>query len=558
MSELNQQIHRRTFLKALGLGAGAVAVAGPARAAGLLTEGQKLQLARVWAPTLAKQKLLSGFDDTHNVFEDGSIEVLLWPGDLQRLRATGLRHEVTVTDLAARDRELRSSAPARSSALKTQPGERSDYRRLADYPADMTSLAQQYPDKAKLIQLPHPTLEGRTVLGLEIGTNVASRDGRPVFYNDGVHHAREWPAGELPIMWAYDLLESYGKPGEERITTLMDKARFVVVPIVNPDGFHHSRESLLTDPLLETPLSPAPPGGAEGYWRKNRRSVTGVTLPTIQKNPDAYGIDPNRNYVFKWGGDGSSELPVDQTSRGAEPLSEPESTNVAKLLRSFHATAMITHHTSGNLILRAWGDTWDDAPDEELMAQLGAQCAEFTGYRNWKSRQLYVTTGTLSDYAYGSFGSLGYTFEHAGSSFHPAYASTIPAMYAKNRPALLLLAEAAANPAYHGVITGRVLDGSGAPVPGAEIRIHKEFETPLTPGNPIDQASVRETIDTSMVAEQDGRFEYHVNPSTRPAIWYEGGTEAYSLTAVAPSGQRSLDVVVERGQVADLGDVTVA
>ena len=43
---------------------------------------------------------------------------------------------------------------------------------------------------------------------------------------------------------------------------------------------------------------------------------------------------------------------------------------------------------------------------------------------------LYETTGTCSDYAYGVFASVGYTFEHAGSSFHPAYASTVPAMYA--------------------------------------------------------------------------------------------------------------------------------
>lgn len=29
-----------------------------------------------------------------------------------------------------------------------------------------------------------------------------------MFSNDGVHHAREWPAAEVPIMWAHDLLEA--------------------------------------------------------------------------------------------------------------------------------------------------------------------------------------------------------------------------------------------------------------------------------------------------------------------------------------------------------------
>jgi hypothetical protein len=555
MSNRNPRVHRRTFLKGVGLGLGSVAVAGPARAATLLQEGQKLQLARVWAPTLAQQKLLSGFDDTHNAFDDGSIEILLWPGDLQRLRATGLRHEITVNDVVARDRASRESAPPRPSSLPLQPGERSEYRRLGDYPADLISLAQRFPDKVKLFELPHVSLEGRTILGIEIATNVARRDGRPVFYMDGVHHAREWPAAEMPIMWAYDLLESYGT--DSRITTLMDTSRFIVVPVVNPDGFHHSRESLVQVPTLGI----APPGGLEGYWRKNRRSVTGVTIPVVQKNPDAYGIDPNRNYGYRWGGPGSNAQPIWQDSRGPAAFSEPESENVATVLRRYHATAMITNHTTGNLILRAWGDTYDDPPDDELLRTLGDACGVITGYKSQKSIQLYITTGTCSDYAYGTYGSLGYTFEHSSpampSEFHPPYASTIPAMYAKVRPAFLLMAEAAANPAYHSVITGRVLDGSGAPVPGAEIRLHKEMQTPLWPGNPMGVPSIPEVIDTSMQAGPDGRFEYHVNPSTRPYLVFEEQTETYALTAVSPIAKRSLDVVVARGEVADLGDITV-
>jgi hypothetical protein len=110
------KLDRRTFLKGLGVGLGSVAVAAPARAAELLQRGEKLQLARVWAPTTADQKLLAGFDDTHEVFEDGSIEILLWPGDLARLQETGLSYEITVHDLVARDAELRATAPGRPSS----------------------------------------------------------------------------------------------------------------------------------------------------------------------------------------------------------------------------------------------------------------------------------------------------------------------------------------------------------------------------------------------------------------------------------------------------------
>ena len=542
------RVHRRTFLKAMGLGLSSVAVAGPARAAGLLQEGQKLQLARVWAPTLAQQKLLSGFDDTHNVFDDGSIELLLWPGDLARLRATGLRHTITVTDLVEHDRALRESAPPRPASLEPQPGERTDYRRLPDFEADMRALVQAHPDKAKLITLPNQTLEGRMVYGIEIAANQARRDGRPVFYMDGVHHAREWPAAEMPIMWAHDLLQSYGT--DSRITTLMDTARFVVVPVVNPDGFNHSRESLVQESALGT----VPPGGLEGYWRKNRRSFTGLTIPVIQKNPDAYGIDPNRNYPHNWGGPGAAGNQYSQDSRGASAASEPEPRNIGHVLRSYQVTALESSHTAGNLVLRPWGYTYDDPPDDELLVMLGDACGEITGYRSQKSIQLYITTGTTTDYGYGSFGSLAYCFEHSGSGFHPAYPSSVPQMYAKCRPAFLLLAEAAANPAYHGVITGRIVSGSGAPVAG-EINLHKEFSTPLWPGAGADYPEV---IDTTMVTNDDGTFEYHTNPSTRPHIQFEGGSEAFRLTASATAGSKSLDVTVGRGEKVDLGDLQVS
>jgi hypothetical protein len=547
MKELNRRVHRRTVLKAMGIGLGSVAVAGPARAAGLLEPGQKLQLARVWAPTIAKQKLLSGFDDTHNVFDDGSIEILLWPGDLERLQATGLRYEVTVEDLVARDRTLRANAAPRPLSLEPQPGERTDYRRLADFNTDLASLVQRFPDKAKGIELPFVTLEGRTVHGIEIGANVARRDGRPVFYMDGVHHAREWPAAEMPIMWAHDLLENYGK--DSRITTLMETARFVVVPVVNPDGFHHSRESLVQESTTGT----LPPGGLEGYWRKNRRSFTGLTIPVVQKNPDAHGIDPNRNYAHNWGGPGAAGNVYSQDSRGSAAFSEPEPRNIAHILRTYQVTALESSHTAGNLVLRPWGYTYDDPPDDELLRTLGDQCGEITGYRSQKSIQLYITTGTTTDYGYGSFGSLAYCFEHSGSGFHPAYTSAVPQMYAKCRDAFLLLAEAAANPAWHGVITGRVVNGAGAPVP-AEIRLHKEFETPLWAAG----SGYPEVIDTSMVANPDGTFEYHTNPSTRPHIQFEGGTEAFQLTAASATGSRSLDVVVSRGEKVDLGDIEVS
>ncbi|MFP5352676.1 MAG: M14 family zinc carboxypeptidase, partial [Actinomycetota bacterium] len=234
--------------------------------------------------------LMSGFDETHNHGE-GEIELLLWPGDLARLDALGFDYTVVIEDLAAFD-AARSAGPKPRLSL---PGpDRTDYRRLADYNAELKELAKKNPSLVRLFEMPSPTLEGRTVYGVEIAADVKSGDdGRPVFYMDGIHHAREWPAAEYTQLYAHHLVESFGK--DRKVTALLRQARVIIVPIVNPDGFDYSRESVVQNSNL------AAGNGFEGYWRKNRRSLTGVTLPQAQKNPDAYGVDPNRNYAYLWG-----------------------------------------------------------------------------------------------------------------------------------------------------------------------------------------------------------------------------------------------------------------
>jgi hypothetical protein len=606
-------LSRRDLLRRAGISAGALAGASalsaatavPAAAAATVTSATSsgsaaegvLQLARVWF-TKEQQEIVAQFDDTHNVFSDGSVEILLWPGNLEKLQASGLRFEITVPDLIARDTAL-AQADSGVSLVEPQPGEKTDYRHLADYNADMAKLAETYPTMARLLELPHKTLEGRTVYGLEIAKDVHKRDGRAVFYNDGCHHAREWPAAEVPMMWAYDLLENYGK--DPRITNIVDNTRNIVVPVVNVDGFEYSRkhpmtaaENGTTNTAINLPMGLLTKGS---YWRKNKRSFIGThvgagagRLEAVNREKgtdvDAYGVDPNRNYAYAWGDNlqGSASWKPSDTYRGEKPNSEAEVQNVSYLLRTNQATAVISHHTSGNLVLWAWGDTTDDAVDNDLMEGLGRAMATHNGYTPQKSIQLYVTTGTCSDYAYGVFGSIGYTFEHAGSTFHPPYATTVPAMYAKNRPSLIMLAEEMCLPPElrpagrelpevlgdfnynpsglnHSIIRGQLVDAAGNGVAGT-VTLRKRFETLLwkdgNSTNPAKQRSLEEIIETTMETQPDGTFVYHVNPSTRPFLQFEGLTESYELAAKGGGRGSVRDVVAERGKVVDLGKLTLS
>jgi hypothetical protein len=536
---------RRIFLIAL---AGAL-IAGMAPVGH--TEGgaqETLMLARVQVDNrAAADYLMSNFDETHN-HAVGVIELLLWPGDLQRLEATGLGYEIVEDDVVSADIEAFEEA---ERVMVRLPGPNLDnYRVLADYNAELKKLAKKNPRMVRLIKLKHRTLEGRNVFGVEIARKVKRRDGRPTFYVDGIHHAREWPAGEYPMIYAHYLVEKYGK--NKKVTKLLNRGRVIVVPIVNPDGFDYSRSSPLAqqtnvDAAHSTACGIA---GCEGYWRKNRRSFTGITIPGAQKNPDAYGVDPNRNYSLHWGGGGASPDEWSQTHYGTAPFSEPETKNVRDLILANNVTGLVSNHTSGRLVLRPWGDTYRNSPDERYHFKLGAKMAKaMGGYQNIKGIQLYITTGTMSDWGYGVLGIPSYTFEH-GLAFHPPYSGCQRDCVGKEwqgvMKAYMHLGKAALAREGHGVLKGRVAGGK------ARLTITKRYGVPLAKGNPTGKKAYGEVIKTSMTTKRNGRFTWHLPGSTRPA---SKKTERYVLKVDGKRGDRKLRFALGQDRVKNLGRI---
>lgn len=293
---------RRRFLAAAGWGLGLLATPRAAGAALAGLGAPPLQLAMVRAVSARDFEKLTHFDDTHRRVGD-EIEVLLWPGDRARLDATGLGYRITDADVMAA-----TSADAVA-----------DYRHLADYEAALAALVAAHPSRARLMQLPRLSREGRTVFGIEIATDVAAADGRPVFYMDGLHHAREWPSGEVAVMFAEDLLGNFDT--DARIRNLLAQVRVIIVPVVNVDGFHYSREAIVGS------LTPDPAGVA-GYWRKSRHTFGDDVERTVPEahiarpfDPSAYGVDLNRNYPYHWNGPGSSFNYVSETHTGPWPSS---------------------------------------------------------------------------------------------------------------------------------------------------------------------------------------------------------------------------------------------
>jgi hypothetical protein len=551
-------------IAAAALTLGALA-AVPAAAEGSTTF--PVQLVRVDTPTRADKDRLAGLGlDLTEHAGPGYVEVVLHTADdAAALQGAGLGYDVTVPDLALRTARNNRAGKAYAASVTSSPlpSGRDGYRTLADYNDDLRELAAIKPDVVERFALPHTTLEGRTVYGIEISDNVAgaATESKPVFLMMGLHHAREWPSGEMAMEFAYDLVRNHGR--DARITSLLERARVVVVPVVNPDGFNQSvTQGMLLD-LREvdnggTVAVLGTPGNA--YKRKNCRIADGVgSTPTggcdAAASPGGYGIgvDLNRNYGGFWGGPGASDLFADPTYRGAGPFSEPETQNIRELISGEHVTTLITNHTFSNLVLRPPGlRAQGDTADEEIYADLGARMAAQNGYTNQHSYQLYDTTGTTEDWSYYATGGLGYTFE-VGEEFHPPFPTVVDqylgaGAYAGkgNRAAYLLALENTAQTSKHSLVSGK------APA-GATLRLRKQFATPT-----YDGSSFTDRLDTTMTVPAGGTFAWHVNPSTRPLVMKhrlqvlaEEPTreETYSGTAALPTEHQDVEfVMTETGQ----------
>jgi len=526
---------------------------------------ERASLVRVSTPNRDRKDQLTnlGLDLTEHAGREFVEVVLHGADDAAELRKAKFVFTTEVRDLAVaddahREADARFAQRVRASAL---PSKRTKYRALADYTMEMKRLAEQNPDIVKSISLPFKTYEGRTVEGIEITEDVDRRDGKPVFLQMGVHHAREWPAGEHAMEWAYELVNGY-KANNPRVRNLMGRTRTIVIPIVNPDGFNHSR--------TRGTAAAEGPGGGRGapnpgqedetdnilsnpngeYRRKNCRladdSASGNCDAAFAAGLTATGVDPNRNYGGLWGGPGASESNVDDTYRGPGPFSEPETKNIKDLVSKRQVTTLITNHTFSDLVLRPPGlQSLGDPPDENRgYKALGDAMAAENGYLSQKSFQLYDTTGTTEDWSYGATGGYGFTFEigcteptineESGEKvgcdqghFHPPYSEVIKEYEGDttrsdetrdgkgNREAYFIALESTANSNRHSVIAG------DAPS-GAVLRLKKSFKTKTSPvlrdGEETDIIEFEDNLDTTVRVGGTGLFEWHINPSTRPDV----------------------------------------
>ena len=418
------------------------------------------------------------------------VDVVGHPHDRGALLALPYPSRVSIADLRAR-----------SQATAT------NYRDLANYESEMQALVTTYPNLARLWTI-GTSIEGRPIHALELAGHVNNDDGRAETAFLGLHHAREWPSGEMVMNLATDLAQKYGSDG--RVTKLLNKTRVWLVPVVNPDGFVYSRT-------------------VDSLWRKNRRDNGG----------GSFGVDNNRNYAYQWSGPGASNNKNDETYRGTARFSEPESAAVRDLFLARHIVTAISNHTYANQILFPWAYTTTNTPEAGTFSSMGNAMAAYNGYQSGQTADiLYLASGDTDDWVYGTLAGFLFTFEHGCCEFHPPYSQFVT-MYAASYPAFLYLGEQAKKRS--SFLKGTVTDAvTGARV-AATLTLTRSYAVPLFGGG-----TDAETKTTALPTSAMGKYKWRILPSKMPEETTDPG---YTLTVSAPGYvTQAMNVTITRQQ----------
>lgn len=198
------------------------------------------------------------------------------------------------------------------------------------------------------------SFEGRTIRAVCMhGSQSISHTTTPTVLVVGGHHSREWISVEVPFRMIQRLMRSFDT--NRRVRSVLSRLRVCIVPVINPDGFHYSFQSGNDEA-----------GWPKRMWRKNRHPF-----------PVGYvGVDLNRNYNIDFDDDGGSSRSVaDETYRGSQPFSEPETSSFFQWQERMFGESLVgflSLHSYGNEILYPLGyDAKVFGPNEELLRSLG-------------------------------------------------------------------------------------------------------------------------------------------------------------------------------------------
>lgn len=330
---------------------------------------------------------------------------------------------------------------------------------LAELYAHMDRLAEAYP------QLVEMRVLGRSIENRELRLYVLNdpstgeHDTKPAMWIDGNVHGNEVQAGEAVAYVAWYLLENHGH--NERVTELLERCSFYLVPSVNPDGRArwfaegHTASSSRTgyqpvDDDRDGVADEDPPNDldGDGHITTMRKYVPGEGTHRVDPDDprrmervpvDERGLSGDWVILGREGidDDGDGRVNEDglggydmnrawpsywqpghvQRGAGAYPLFWPETRAVAEFVRAHpNIAAVQSFHNAGGMILRGPGvEVFGSYPRADVrvydaLAEEGELMLPF--YRSmviWKD--LYSVFGGFATWTYEGLGIISFTNE---------------------------------------------------------------------------------------------------------------------------------------------------
>ncbi|XP_052895873.1 carboxypeptidase B-like [Anopheles moucheti] len=205
------------------------------------------------------------------------------------------------------------------------------YQSHQDIKQYLENLVQRYSSKIEIFSRAE-SYEGREILTVRICTDV--RQKRPlsnrwcILIDAGIH-AREWVTVSVALFIVQQLLEK-----DEISAKSFRSFEWIILPLLNPDGYEYSRQH-------------------NKMWRKTRRPLG------PRNHRSCVGVDCNRNFNVAWT-IGSTRI-CSLLYRGERPFSEQETKNVRDLFRKLRPTCKfyLSLHSYAKAILypRAYSRT---------------------------------------------------------------------------------------------------------------------------------------------------------------------------------------------------------
>ena len=313
------------------------------------------------------------------------VRLILAPGEEEVLENLGLGFRV-----------LQRGRPLKEILGSPDGPPDSRYYTTAEMYTLLGNLEKTYPGLAKRYDITRytgapTTHEGRHIFGLKISDHVARDENEPNIALLAEHHAREVNTPVMVVEAAKRLLAGYrSNPG---LRAVVDAYEIWIVPIVNPDGCEYV-------------------WNRDNWWRKNRR-----------RNPGgSYGVDPNRNYPFRWKKCGYSTRPSSNVYCGPSAGSEPCVQTIMKLSDKRHFQRVLDFHSYGREILFPYSPCTRSIPPaaRNLFNSIIASLRSASGYRTRNPS----ASGEEPEWQWYRRGTLPFLVE-VMTSFQPRYSSAL-------------------------------------------------------------------------------------------------------------------------------------